>query len=442
MDIFRHCLRILERRQNEQLRGWRRDAADACETVLNYLRIHATLLTNDDIAVELRRHCLKYMEDHYLYPLHLAHVAEKDGRSEGERARRRIDKMYRMHASATKDPWLWDDWAAAAIHVVRARAFAQPDQEVTQKRYLIDVQAEVDRAIALHPAADAVAVRTLLYLWHFEECLDRAMRVLEQPLSGRVRLRVVRLNLDLLAPLTLEPPILRYWIPPEPYRTRLVSIYKQLLQEHAAMVGRSQARHWTQAAISVLDGKLNTEGWSELIEPLQQRMGGSLKVCWQTVIDQTRHIDPALGEPKHGLLELLDDLTDATSIFLVGILLRFGASDESLPRPLRQKLAELAIISGAYAESWERSVRLGPLSVDVTLHGGYAIAMALTLSGDGTVFGESESGLMSHRGRNLTWHEVMNNYFSATISNAIGRFRSFVKEVHRTLRMKINAPVT
>lgn len=425
--IFARALEIARRTRPDEPTG--REVATCCAKLLGYLGVNALHFASDRVAVLLRRQCLAYMVYHHFAPVRAALREEKPTNRAGTDAMRRIRAMYVEHAKLAADPWLWLDYADAAVEGVRSHAITTDA--------LSKVHEEVEKAISGHPAADAAAVRLLRYEWRFEECLVRALSLLERQLSSGEHLRVVRLVESVLRPLVFEQ-LVRYWTPPRETAEKLSTIYRSVLAEAESMIGRASERRWARAAIQVLDGEDREDFWQRLAGDLAE----SIKIpdaLWQNLVD--RALSDDVPSSRSEVSGLVSDMTDSGAVGLSSFLLRIGASKGSLPIVLRRQLADLAVASAIDAEMWETSIRIRPTLV-TTYRVAIAVGIALSISEDGVVLKTQTAPTLSRkRRRELTWKAFMKSRLDSVKSRSGGDFREFVDALDAKLQdMTVSVP--
>jgi hypothetical protein len=343
--------------------------------------------------------------------------------TKGKTAIRRIDATYRRYAGVAMDPWLWDEWAEAVIQAVHAHCLERKDPVETEtaiETKLDEVRGAIEAALPSHPVTHAVAVRIYRYQWyqwHFKECLEHSLLLLKEPLIGRDRIRALRLCERAIRQLILEPPALRYWTAPEDQLPKLSGLYRNTLIETLSTMGRSSERLWAQAAIQVLDGKLDETIADQLVKRV-----GQLERYWESLASarDAGEPDPELS----GLLALVEDMTDSTAVGLISTLLRRSTLDTNIPILLREKLARGALISAIQTEMWERSIR-GTPTVTTLLRVAFAVGIGLSLSHDDTLLESKTAPILSSRkGRPMLWQDFMRSRFNTARSRgrAISQF--------------------
>jgi hypothetical protein len=241
--------------------------------------------------------------------------------------------------------------------------------------------------------------------------------LLKEPLIGRDRIRALRLCERAIRQLILEPPALRYWTAPEDQLPKLSGLYRNTLIETLSTMGRSSERLWAQAAIQVLDGKLDEKIADQLVKRV-----GQLERYWESLASarDAGEPDPELS----GLLALVEDMTDSTAVGLISTLLRRSTLDTNIPILLREKLARGALISAIQTEMWERSIR-GTPTVTTLLRVAFAVGIGLSLSHDDTLLESKTAPILSSRkGRPMLWQDFMRSRFNTARSRgrAISQF--------------------
>ncbi|MGA7385680.1 MAG: hypothetical protein WBW81_13610 [Methylocella sp.] len=428
MVLFRQSLLAMKGRSNLSA-GIFTTIAEACQLILTYLHDNAPSFAGDEFATLLRRQCLSNITQHHLAQVRIALRMDEDTETKGRTAIRRIVATYRHHAAVAMDPWLWDECAEAVIEAVSAHCLERKDPVETEaaiETMLDAVRGTIEAALPSHPVAHAAAIRIHRYQWHFKECLEHSLQLLKEPLIGRDRTRAVRLCERATRQLILEPPALRYWTAPEDQLPKLSGLYRDTLIETLSIMGRSAERQWAQAAIQVLDGKLDEKIADQLVKRV-----GQLERYWETL---ARASDAGEPDPElSGLLALVEDMTDSTAVGLISTLLRRGTLDTSLPISLREKLARGALISAIQTEMWERSIRGTPM-VTTLLRVAFAVGIGLSLSKDGTLLESKTAPILSRkRGRPMLWRDFMRSRLDTARSRGVGRFRSFVQSVAQRL---------
>lgn len=422
--LLKLCVRLSSRDQK-----LRRPMVAVCVTVLERLRSKFWMTGDEKVIEALRSSCLKFFASHQLAIGSSTFEEDGVGLNNPVRLRdaeRRIDGAYAAHFASTGNAWLWDDWCAWKISIVRKRNALERSPS-THKR-LGDAAADglrafvrkSEAALGDHVAQKVVALRVARYLWDTSESRRLCYALLAEPLDTSRRPSVVSLMADGLSAQILAPDASKSIDSAD--LTLLIGVLREKVLGTRA-VGRRSMLTWLADA---LEHGTDPSFWNDVAERAAAVLG-TPSVYWQSVMSAAEGAVPGMRDRP-----AIEDLTDPSTLLVASRIFRWGASLPELEEEVRFELAQLAAIASIDADRWFRSMRgrrafLGSWQV------GTALATALLLSRDGVLFGQAHSDEVNRRGQPFTWREIIERELNAACSLALGRFREVCEETRKRL---------